>query len=72
MWLRQRKGHSSPHCRHEWCDSEDLHRAFHVVGQYVQAHLGTYAGDRFGQEVRRSHPGFDRAERVLGGLAAQA
>src|ERR1700690_952314 len=70
MWMREKKGHSSPHCRHERGDSEDLHRTFHVVGKNVQAHLGTDAWDRLGEEVRRSHPGFDRAKWMLGGLAA--
>ena len=64
------RGHLAPDCRHERGDSEDLHRAFHVVGEYVQTHLGTDAWDRLGQEVSCSHPGFDRAKRMLGGLAA--
>jgi hypothetical protein len=67
---REKKGHSSPDGRHKRGDSEDLHRAFHVVGKYVQTHLGTHARDRLGEKVRRSHPGFDRAKRMLGGLAA--
>jgi hypothetical protein len=60
---------SSSHCYHERRDSEDLHRAFHVVGKNVQAHLGTDAWNRLCQEMSCSHPGFNRAERVLGGLA---
>src|ERR1700683_75442 len=64
------KGHSSPDCRHKRGGSDDLARAFHVVGKYVQTHLGTHARDCLGEKVRRSHPGFDRAKRMLGGLAA--
>ena len=33
----------------------------------MQTHLGTHPIKRFGQEVGRSHPGFQRAERVLHG-----
>ena len=61
---------SSPDYRHERRDSEDLHCSFHVVCEYVQTHLGTHAWQCLGQEVRRSHPRFERAERMLGGLAS--
>ena len=69
-WEVRKKGHASPDCRHKWGDSEDLHRTFHVVGKNVQAHLGTHAWNRLGEKVCRSHPGFDRAKWMLGGLAA--
>src|SRR5271170_548496 len=66
----KKEGHLAPDCRHKWGDSEDPHRAFHVVGKNVQAHLGTHAWNRLGKKVRRSHPGFDRAKWMLGRLAA--
>ena len=66
----QKKGLSSPDCRHKRGNSEDPNRAFHIVGKYVQTHLGTHARDRLGEKVRRPHPGFDRAKRMLDGLAA--
>lgn len=50
--------------------SKDLHRAFHVVGEHVPPHLGTDAWDRRGEKVRCSHPGLDRAKRMLHSLAA--
>src|ERR1700704_3534477 len=63
-------GFLSLDCRHERSSSEDLHRSFHVVGKYMQAHLGTHARQRLCQEVRRSHPRFEGAERMLDGLAS--
>ena len=37
----------------------------------MQAHLGADARERFGQKVRRTHPGFERSEDVLDGLPAK-
>lgn len=71
LFLR-RKGRLCPHRVHEWHDTDDLHRPFQVVGQNVQAHLGTDAWQRLRQEVRRTHPRFKRAEGVFDGLSAQA
>jgi len=45
---------------------------FHIVGQYVQRHLGADVLERFHLEVRRSHPRLYRAEGMLDRLAAQA
>ena len=64
------EGFLSSDCRHERNDSEYLHRSFHVVGKYMQAHLGTHARQRPGEEVRCSHPRFEGAERMLRGLAS--
>lgn len=66
----QKKGLSSPDSRHKRGDSEDPYRAFHIVGKYVQTHLGTDARNRLGEKVRRPHPGFDRAKRMFDGLPA--
>jgi hypothetical protein len=41
---------------------------FHVVGQDVQRHFGTYVLERFHLEVRRSHPRLYRAEGMLHSL----
>ena len=43
----QKKGLLRPDCLHQRYDPEDLHRTLHVVGQNVQAHLGSYVGNRF-------------------------
>jgi hypothetical protein len=51
-------------------DSEDLHGSFQIVCQYVQTHLGTHARHRFSEEMRRSHPRLERAERMFDGLAS--
>ena len=52
--------------------ANDVHRPLHVVRQHVQAHLGTYPIKRFCEEVRRAHPGFQGAERVLHSGASNA
>jgi hypothetical protein len=46
-------------------DPHHLHHALQVVRQDVKAHLRSYSRQRLHQEVRRSHPGFERSERVL-------
>ena len=38
----------------------------------MQAHLGTDTIKRSGEEMCRSHPGFDGPERMLNGLATYA
>ena len=59
-----------PHRLHQRSDAHDLHDAFEVVGQYMQAHLGTDARQPLGQEMGRAHPGFERAEGMFDGLPA--
>ena len=39
-----------------------VHDAFQVVGQHVEAHLGTHPPERSRQEVCGTHPVFERAE----------
>src|SRR5262249_46969556 len=46
--------------------------AFEVVSQHVEAHLGADPLEGPRQEVGRSHPSFDGAERVLHGLSSNA
>jgi hypothetical protein len=59
-----------PHRLHQWYDPHDLHDAFEIVGQNMEAHLGPDARQPLGQEMRRAHPGFERAERMFDGLPA--
>jgi hypothetical protein len=44
FWCRGKKGLLRLDRLHQRYDPEDLHRTFHVVGQDVQAHLGSYVG----------------------------
>src|SRR6266542_5815544 len=59
-----------PHCLHQQSDAHDLHDAFEVVGQHMEAHFGADARQPLGQEMRRAHPGFERAEGMFDGLPA--
>ena len=43
-----------------------------IVGDDVQRHLARDARQRLRQEVRRAHPGLDRAEGVFDGLSPHA
>src|SRR5262245_3004371 len=61
-----------PRRRQEWLDTHDVHNAREVVGQHVQRHLGGNPWQPLHQEVCRSHPRLDRAERMLDGLAPLA
>jgi hypothetical protein len=59
-------------CLHQTANAQNLHHAFHVVGQDVQRHFGADVLERFHLEVRRSHPRLYRAERMLDRLAPLA
>lgn len=50
--------------------AKDLEHSLQVVGQNLQAHLGSHARKSFGQEVRGSHPRFQRSEHMLDCLAS--
>src|ERR1700738_4214837 len=50
---------------HQSANAQNAHHSFHVVGQDVQRHFGTYVLERFHLEVRRSHPRLYRAEWML-------
>ena len=50
---------------HDFLCSYQVDRSFHVVGQNLQAHLGTDLRYRSRQEVSRAHPRLDGAERVF-------
>src|SRR5450755_2472617 len=52
-------------CLHQSANAQNLHHAFHVVGEHVQRHFGADVLERFHLEVRRSHPRLYRAERML-------
>ena len=45
--------------------TDDFHDPFQVVGEHIQAHLRTHPGQFSRQEVRRSHPLFERPEGML-------
>ena len=60
------------HRRHQSANAQNLHRAFHIVGQDVQRHFGADVLERFHLEVRRSHPRFYRTEGMLDRLAPLA
>lgn len=65
MTEKKKEPSSGPHCAHQGRISKNLHYSLYVVCQHVQAHLCTDALKPFGEEVRRPHPGFERAKRVL-------
>jgi hypothetical protein len=45
--------------------TDDFHDPFQVVGEHIQAHLRTHPGQLSRQEVRRTHPLFERPEGML-------
>lgn len=57
---------------HQSANAQNAHHPFHVLGEDVQRHFGTYVLERFSSEVCRSHPRLYRAEGMLHSLAAQA
>ena len=59
---------ATPHRFDQRTGSEDLDRPLQVVGQHMQAHLGSHVRQRSDQEVGRAHPGLERSEHVLDGL----
>lgn len=72
---RDRRGaslSSGPHLFHHRLCAEDRHDAPEVVCEDMKAHLGTDMLACFHKEVRRAHPEFQRAKRVLDGLTAYA
>ena len=50
---------------HQTVGTHDFHHSFHVVGEHIQTHLRTYPDQLSGQEVRRTHPLFERPEGML-------
>src|SRR5271155_1557288 len=63
-------GSICPHRCQERLDAHDVHDAGEIVGQDVQRHLRGNPRQCLHQEVRRSHPGLDRAEGMLDRLAS--
>jgi hypothetical protein len=53
-------------------DPDNVHDPCQIIGQNRESHLGGYFWKRFGQEVRRSHAGLHRAERMFDGLSTLA
>ena len=50
----------------------NIDHSLHIVGQHLQAHLGSDLFEGPGQEVGGAHPCLERAERMLDGLPADA
>jgi hypothetical protein len=50
------------HCRDQWADTDDVHDAFEIVGQYVQRHFCADPFHGLHLEVCLAHPGFDGTE----------
>src|SRR6516164_4545004 len=46
-------------------DPNDIHYPGQVIGEDREGHLGGHLWERFGQEVRRPHACFHRAERMF-------
>jgi hypothetical protein len=51
---------------------DNVHDPCQIIGQNRQSHLGGYFWKRFGEEVRRSHTGLHRAERMFDCLSTLA
>jgi len=59
-------------CLHQRLHSEDLYRSLQVVGQHMQTHFRADLGQGLHQEMRRAHPGLERAEGMFDRLPSQA
>src|SRR6516164_6219996 len=51
-------------------DPNDVHYPGQIIGEDREGHLGGHLWERFGQEVRRPHAGFHRAERMFDCLSS--
>lgn len=58
------------HCLDQGLYSKHFDHSLQVVRQYMQAHFGADTWQRFGQEMSRFHPGFQGAEDMFDGSAA--
>src|SRR3981081_2024444 len=58
--------------RYQRSRTDDRDHPLYVVGQNVEAHLGSDLVERPGQEVRGAHPGLECSERVFDGLSSHA
>src|SRR5882672_634566 len=56
---------------HQSANPQNAHHPFHIVGQNVERHFGSYVLESFHLEVRRSHPRLYRTEWMLHSLTAQ-
>jgi len=45
--------------------ADDFHDPFQVIGEHIQAHLGTHPDQLSRQEMRCTHPLFERPEGML-------
>ena len=69
---RPQKEPASLYCVDQSPDPQQFHHASQVVSEHMKTHLGTYPIEGLGQEMRCPHPGLDRPERMLDGLATYA
>ena len=67
---KNRKQASGLHRGLQGTAAQQVQHTFEIVGEHVQAHLGTHPVERSCEEVGGAHPGFQRAERVLDRLTA--
>ena len=73
-WNRRLPGPHLPLCPnglHQLFNADDVDDARQIVGQHAERHLSDDLGQRLAQEVRRTHPHLQRAERMLYDLAAR-
>ena len=63
------KALSGPDRYHQLPHSNDLKYPFHVVGEHMQTHLRTDMLKSTSEEVRRTHPMFQRTEWMLNRLS---
>ena len=63
--MGQNQPSSGRQCFHQTVSADDFHNPFQVVGEHIQAHLRTHPGQFSRQEVRRTHPLFERPEGML-------
>src|ERR1700730_13641545 len=61
---------SDPDGLHQRPNAQNRYYPLHVVGENMEAHLGSDLLKRSGQEVRTSHPRLESSERVFHGLSA--
>ena len=57
---------------HQRLGPDDIYDPRQIVGQDRESHFGGHFRKRFGEEVRRSHAGLHRAERMLDCLSTPA
>lgn len=62
LWDGQKSDFLGRQRLHQTVRTDDFHDPFHVVGEHIQTHHRTHPGQLSRQEVRRTHPLFERPE----------